>query len=361
MLRCFMIEDEIITSHPNVPNGAGPISVHPLRSSEDIPSFQSITNWRFVIDDQISVAILTTYVLGFLYLTVCCYYKGETITANTINGRGEAIQSRTGDPTKVIVSVDEVVNSTPDVVPEQYVANTLGSNMLDNNEEVAGHDTNGSSEGTSYLNKAFSVLINVTDSPTDPNKSGRTSYTKLVTSELSRKRVNFPTSITPVRNGADVAIPLESIRAISEWFANTTYGFFLEKRMAYPVDGLDAMMENGHWFIRNNTFIMKKWNPDVNLQKEDVDNVPIWVKFLGVPMTAFSEDGLSIIATKLDTPLMLDSYTSDMCMQSLGRSSYAREMIELRADEDLKDTIMVAILKLIGEGFNICTICVEYE
>ncbi|GKB97890.1 hypothetical protein Tco_0984027 [Tanacetum coccineum] len=73
-------------------------------------------------------------------------------------------------------------------------------------------------------------------------------------------------------------------------------------------------------------------------------------------MTAFSEDGLSIIATKLDTPLMLDSYTSDMCMQSLGRSSYAREMIELRVDEDLKDTIMVAILKLIGEGFNICTI-----
>nr|GEW41440.1 hypothetical protein [Tanacetum cinerariifolium] len=33
---------------------------------------------------------------------------------------------------------------------------------------------------------------------------------------------------------------------------------------------------------------------------------------------AFSEDGLSAIATKLGTPLMLDSYTSDMCMQSWG-------------------------------------------
>ncbi|GJS43860.1 hypothetical protein Tco_0812807 [Tanacetum coccineum] len=32
------------------------------------------------------------------------------------------------------------------------------------------------------------------------------------------------------RNGADVAIPLESIRAISEQFANTTYSFFLGKR-----------------------------------------------------------------------------------------------------------------------------------
>ncbi|GJR07299.1 hypothetical protein Tco_0530283 [Tanacetum coccineum] len=32
-----------------------------------------------------------------------------------------------------------------------------------------------------------------------------------------------------------------------------------------------------------------------------------------------SEDSLSVIATKLDIPLMLDSYTSDMCMQSWGR------------------------------------------
>ncbi|GJY85183.1 hypothetical protein Tco_0499209 [Tanacetum coccineum] len=63
-------------------------------------------------------------------------------------------------------------------------------------------------------------------------------------------------------------------------------------------------------------------------------------------MTAFSDDGLSIIATKLGTPLMLDSNTSDMCMQSCGRSSYARAMIELQADVDLKDTVVVAMPKL---------------
>ncbi|GKA23835.1 hypothetical protein Tco_1231656 [Tanacetum coccineum] len=40
------------------------------------------------------------------------------------------------------------------------------------------------------------------------------------------------------------------------------------------------------------------------------------VKLHGIPLTAFSEDGLSVIATKLGTPLMLDSYTSDLCMQS---------------------------------------------
>ncbi|GJY05453.1 hypothetical protein Tco_0371393 [Tanacetum coccineum] len=76
----------------------------------------------------------------------------------------------------------------------------------------------------------------------------------------------------------DVVVPVEFIRAISERFANTTYGFFLGKRVAYPVvanyvrntwdkyglvksmlnssieifsfqfssiDGLDAVVENG--------------------------------------------------------------------------------------------------------------------
>ncbi|GJZ40723.1 retrotransposon protein, putative, ty1-copia subclass [Tanacetum coccineum] len=94
-----------------------------------------------------------------------------------------------------------------------------------------------------------------------------------------------------------------------------------------------------------------KWSPDVNLLKEDVGNVPVWVKLHDVPVTAFSEDGLSAITVKLGTPLMLDSYTFDMCLQSWGRSSYARAMIELRADMDLKDTIMVDMPKIMGEGY----------
>ncbi|GKA92129.1 hypothetical protein Tco_0814054 [Tanacetum coccineum] len=74
---------------------------------------------------------------------------------------------------------------------------------------------------------------------------------------------------------------------------------------------------------------------------EDFGNILVWVKLPGVSVTTFSEDGLSAIATKLGTPLMLDSYTSDMWLQSWGMSSYAREMIDLRADVKMKDTIVV--------------------
>nr|GEV54543.1 hypothetical protein [Tanacetum cinerariifolium] len=120
------------------------------------------------------------------------------------------------------------------------------------------------------------------------------------------------------------------------------------------IDGLDAMLENGPWFIQNNPLILKKWHPDENLLKEDLSIVPIWVKLYGVPVTAFSEDGMSAIATKLGTPLMLDYYTSHMCMQSWGMSSYARVMIELRANVELKDNIVVAMPKITTEGHYIC-------
>ncbi|GJR68502.1 reverse transcriptase domain-containing protein [Tanacetum coccineum] len=97
------------------------------------------------------------------------------------------------------------------------------------------------------------------------------------------------------------------------------------------------------------------------LENEDVENVPIWVKLHGVLVTTFRKDGLSAIAMKLSTPLMLDSYTSDMCLQSWGRSSYARVMIELRADMELKDNIVMVMPKILEEGYYTCTFRVEYE
>nr|GEU44495.1 hypothetical protein [Tanacetum cinerariifolium] len=112
------------------------------------------------------------------------------------------------------------------------------------------------------------------------------------------------------------------------------------------VEGLNAMLKSGSWFIRNNPLIQKKWYPDVNLLKEDVGTVSVWVKLHGVHVIAFSEDGLSVISTKIGTPLMPDSYTSDMCMQSWGRSSYGRAMIELQANVELKDNIVAVMPKI---------------
>ncbi|GKA22966.1 putative reverse transcriptase domain-containing protein [Tanacetum coccineum] len=175
------------------------------------------------------------------------------------------------------------------------------------------------------------------DTTSAGNVLGKSSYAN-VTGKPSGKKVNFWTLFTPRGNGIDVVVPVESIRAISERFANTAYGFFLGKAGGLPwlfsfqfssMEGLNAMLENGPWFIHNNPLILRKWHPDVNLLKEDVGTIPVWVKLHGVPVMAFSEDGLSAISTKL-------------------------AVIELRADVELKDNIVAAMPKITREGYYTC-------
>ncbi|GJZ34896.1 hypothetical protein Tco_0580713 [Tanacetum coccineum] len=170
-----------------------------------------------------------------------------------------------------------------------------------------------------------------------------------VTGVPSRKALNFHTFFTPTGNRVDMVVLVDSIRAISERFANTPYGFFLGKRVAYPVVanyfrntwgkyGLVKSMLNSSTGIFSFQFSSMD-GLDVVLEIEDVGNVSVWIKLHGVPVTASNDDGLSATATKVDTHLMRESYTSDMCIQSWGMPSYARALIEVQADVELKDNI----------------------
>nr|GEX76348.1 hypothetical protein [Tanacetum cinerariifolium] len=126
--------------------------------------------------------------------------------------------------------------------------------------------------------------------------TGPVSYATLLNDNASRKIVNFHTLLALAGNGADVAISKESIHVVHEC----------------SNDGMNAMLENGPWLIRNAPLILKKWSPVANIMKEDLCNIPVWVKFHDIPITAFKEDGLSAIATKLSTLLLLDSYSTAM-------------------------------------------------
>nr|GEW47806.1 hypothetical protein [Tanacetum cinerariifolium] len=139
-----------------------------------------------------------------------------------------------------------------------------------------------------------------------------TSLRSMATLGETRKYVNFRTLLAPAGSGADVAISKESTL-------------------------------------------------DVNIIKVDVCNILIWVKFYDIPITAFTKDGFSAIATKLGIPLMLDSYTAAMCMDYWGWSNYAKAMVKLQVDVELKDTIVVDVLKFAGGGYTMNIIHVEYE
>nr|GEW02866.1 hypothetical protein [Tanacetum cinerariifolium] len=73
------------------------------------------------------------------------------------------------------------------------------------------------------------------------------------------------------------------------------------------------------------------------------------------------ENGISLTATFIGKPIMLDSYTSSMCNDSWGRSSFTRCLIEVNSEADLVDVATIGIPLLTGDGFTKETIRVEYE
>ncbi|GJX49705.1 hypothetical protein Tco_0276550 [Tanacetum coccineum] len=77
---------------------------------------------------------------------------------------------------------------------------------------------------------------------------------------------------------------------------------------------------------------------------------------ISIPRKVFSEDGLSIIASQIGKPIMLDSYTTSMCIDSWGRSSFARCLIEINAEDALSESLTIGVPLIEGSGYTIETV-----
>ncbi|GJU82217.1 putative reverse transcriptase domain-containing protein [Tanacetum coccineum] len=67
------------------------------------------------------------------------------------------------------------------------------------------------------------------------------------------------------------------------------------------------------------------------------------------------------ISTQIGKPIMLDAFTSSMCVDSWGRISFARALIEVCADSVLKKEVIMAIENEEDDGYTREVIRVEYE
>ncbi|XP_022024315.1 uncharacterized protein LOC110924632 [Helianthus annuus] len=217
---------------------------------------------------------------------------------------------------------------------------------------------------------------------------------KVKTLNVMKREVNFrKMDATETVQDVNVFIPREVIQKVQDKFENVLYGYFLGNRLPFPVveysaknvwskhgfakimmnsegffffkfdskEGMMKVLEGGPWLIRKVPLFLNIWSPSVNLRKECIKSVPVWVKFHNVPIAIYTDDGLSLLASKLGAPKRLDGYTADMCVDNWGRSSFARALIEISADNELKEFITVAIPKLDEEGYITEKVKIEYE
>ncbi|GJZ88503.1 zinc knuckle CX2CX4HX4C containing protein, partial [Tanacetum coccineum] len=226
-----------------------------------------------------------------------------------------------------------------------------------------------------------------------PQSVGSSSFVSVLNNKTMKKVVKIKELRNDTRvEGAAVAIPFEAVEEVSARFANTLFGYFIGKRLAFRLvenyvqntwakyglkrvqlhedfflfqfdsrEGMESVLENGPWLIRNVPLILNVWSPNTDLKKAEVRKAPVWVKLHHVPIVAYSEIGLSLITTQLGKPIMLDSYTSTMCLSSWGRSTYARALIEVSADKELMESLTIAIPVEKDKVHTLATIEVEYE
>ncbi|GJW88932.1 retrovirus-related pol polyprotein from transposon TNT 1-94 [Tanacetum coccineum] len=229
----------------------------------------------------------------------------------------DAFASKSGFSSEPTV-LDTMNEDTPVAVAStvKEVITPSGVNMMVEKEKL-------SSLNDTAVMESFPPLTTLVTT-TAGNAPSKSSYAN-ITGKPSGKKVNVRTLFTPGGNGSDMVVPVDSIRAISERFANTAYGFFLGKMMAYPVVANYVRNTWGKYGLFRSMFSLS--TRLFSFQFRSMDGLDAMLeneffKLHGVPVMAFSEDCLSAIATKLGTPLMLDSYTSDMCVQSWGRDGH---------------------------------------
>nr|GEZ53562.1 hypothetical protein [Tanacetum cinerariifolium] len=72
-------------------------------------------------------------------------------------------------------------------------------------------------------------------------------------------------------------------------------------------------------------------------------------------------DGLSLIGSQIRKLIMLDAFTSFVCVDPWGRIGFARALIEVSAEADLKHEVIMAVPYEDGMGCTKERIKVEYE
>ncbi|GKA12947.1 hypothetical protein Tco_0692493 [Tanacetum coccineum] len=169
------------------------------------------------------------------------------------------------------------------------------------------------------------------------------SFASFLHAESSQNKVNFHTLETEQSDLAYVLIPISSVLEVHLRFKNTLYGYFLSKKMAYPVVG---------------SYILNAWKKyDVKRVMGDKNGF-FFIQFSCANGLEWilEHAGLSAIATRLGTSVMLYLCTVTKCMQSWGRMDYARVLVDIRVDRDLKSIMVISVPNPIGNGVMMHTI-----
>lgn len=112
----------------------------------------------------------------------------------------------------------------------------------------------------------------------------------------------------------------------------TKKGVFLVRFLT--MDSRDKVL-SGRYFFDSKPLILKAWSAEMDMEKEDVQLVPIWVK-LKLNFKYWGEKSLFKIVIQLGKPIKKDNATC--CRDKL---QYARVMVDVPLSQKLHEMIII--------------------
>ncbi|GJV19456.1 RNA-directed DNA polymerase, eukaryota, reverse transcriptase zinc-binding domain protein [Tanacetum coccineum] len=105
--------------------------------------------------------------------------------------------------------------------------------------------------------------------------------------------------------------------------------------------GMQNVIESGSWIVNSKPMVVQKWDPSIILDRIEPNTLPLWIKIMNPPLEAWSKKGLSALASRIGTPLIMDVMTTRMCALGVSSLGYARVLVEVNAKKGLGDNIDV--------------------
>ncbi|GJZ69312.1 RNA-directed DNA polymerase, eukaryota, reverse transcriptase zinc-binding domain protein [Tanacetum coccineum] len=82
-------------------------------------------------------------------------------------------------------------------------------------------------------------------------------------------------------------------------------------------------------------------DPEIGLDRIEPKVLPVWVELVNMPMEAWTNEGISAIASCIGKPKIMDSMTSYVCKNGLGRTEFARVFVEIEAVKGFKNEVEI--------------------
>nr|POE89557.1 hypothetical protein CFP56_02278 [Quercus suber] len=98
------------------------------------------------------------------------------------------------------------------------------------------------------------------------------------------------------------------------------FGFFLI-RLSLKED-LEAVLQNGPWFIGKHFLSIRPWEPDFKPELANVSSIAVWIRFNDLPIEYYNAKALYLIGKAIGNVLRVDTHTAS---EARGRVGHKRE------------------------------------